>query len=163
MAWSKAKTAIVAGACVLLAAGTATIIIHDLGKPMRTIQPEWSVISGDNGQWSWAGGKIEGHSVTGDSIFGSSKQYGDVTFSASARTLNREASLAFRMQVLLMATSLILCRWAHRANPTASSASEEGLATTKPRSPPTRDQDWPRPANRQRSKSWPTVPPSRFF
>jgi len=98
MAWTKAKMTVVASACVLLAAGAATLSVYNTGKTMRTIQAEWSAISGDNGQWSWAGGKIEGHSVTGDSIFGSSKKYDDVTFCATARTLNREASLAFRMQ-----------------------------------------------------------------
>ena len=100
MAWTKAKTAIVASACVLLAAGTTTLTIYgyNLGKTMWTIQSEWSAISGDNGQWSWAGGKIEGHSVTGDSVFASSKKYGDVTFSAVVGTPNREATLAFRLQ-----------------------------------------------------------------
>ena len=98
MAWTKAKTAIVASACVLLAAGTTTVTIYNMGKPMRSIQSEWSAISGDNGQWSWAGGKIEGHTVTGDSVFASSKKYGDVTFSAVVGTPNREATLAFRLQ-----------------------------------------------------------------
>jgi RNA polymerase sigma factor (sigma-70 family) len=98
MAWTKAKTAIVASACVLLAAGTTTVTIYNMGKPMRSIQSEWSAISGDNGQWSWAGGKIEGHSVTGDSVFASSKKYGDVTLSAVVTTPNREATLAFRLQ-----------------------------------------------------------------
>ena len=99
MAWTKAKTAIVAGVCVLLAAGTTTTLtIYNMGKPMRSIQSEWSAVSGDNGQWSWAGGKIEGHSVTGDSVFASSKKYGDVTLSAVVTTPNREATLAFRLQ-----------------------------------------------------------------
>ena len=98
MAWTKAKTAIVASACVLLAAGTTTVTIYNMGKPMRSIQSEWSAISGDNGQWSWAGGIIEGHSVTGDSVFASSRKYGDVTFSAVVSTSNREATLAFRLQ-----------------------------------------------------------------
>ena len=98
MAWTKAKTAVVASACVLLAAGTTTLTIYNMGKPMRTIQSEWSAVSGDNGQWSWAGGIIEGHSVTGDSVFASSKKYGDVTFSAVVTTPNREATLAFRLQ-----------------------------------------------------------------
>ena len=98
MAWTKVKTAIVGGVCVLLAAGTTTITIYNLGKPMRTIQSEWSAISGDNGQWSWAGGKIEAHTIDGDSILASSKKYGDVTFSALVSTPNKEASLAFRMQ-----------------------------------------------------------------
>ncbi len=98
MAWTKAKTAVVASACVLLAAGTTTLTIYNMGKPMRTIQSEWSAVSGDNGQWSWAGGIIEGHSVTGDSVFASSKKYGDVTLSAVVTTPNREATLAFRLQ-----------------------------------------------------------------
>ena len=88
----------VAGAAVLLAVGTATLTIHRMRAPMRSIQSEWSAISGNDGQWSWAGGKIEAHTVDGDSIFASSKKYGDVTFSATVGTPNREASLAFRMQ-----------------------------------------------------------------
>ena len=98
MAWTKAKMAIVVSACALLAAGTTTLTIYDIGKPMRNIQSEWSAISGNDGQWSWSGGTIEAHTVDGDSIFASSKKYGDVTFSATVRTPNREASLAFRMQ-----------------------------------------------------------------
>jgi hypothetical protein len=98
MAWTKANTAVVAGACVLLAVGTTTLTIYDMGKPMRTIQSEWSVISGDNGQWVFADGQIEAHTITGDSILASGEKYGDVTFAAIAKTTNREASLAFRMQ-----------------------------------------------------------------
>ena len=88
MAWTKAKTAVVVGVCVLLAAGTAAIIIYNMGKPMRSIRAEWSAISGDSEQWSWANGKIKAHTVTGDSIFASREEYGDVTFSAVASTTN---------------------------------------------------------------------------
>ncbi len=98
MAWTKMKTAAVVSVCVLLTAGTTAITIYNAGKPMRNIQSEWSAISGNNGQWSWSGGKIEAHTVDGDSIFASSKKFGDVTFSAVASTFNGEASLAFRMQ-----------------------------------------------------------------
>jgi len=98
MTWTKAKTAIVVGACVLLTAGTTTITIYNMGKPMRTIQSDWSVIRGDSGQWAFANGQIEAHTITGDSILASSEKYGDVSFSAIAKTTNREASLAFRMQ-----------------------------------------------------------------
>ena len=99
MAWTKMKTAIVVSTCVLLAAGTTTVTIYNnMEKPMRNIQSEWSAISGDNGQWSWAGGKIEGHSVTGDSIFASENKYSDISFSAVVITPNREASLAIRLQ-----------------------------------------------------------------
>jgi len=91
--------AIVAGACLLMAVGTAAIIIiYQMGKPMRTIQSEWSAISGDSGQWVFADGQIEAHTINGDSILASSKKYGDVNFTAVAKTTNREASLAFRMQ-----------------------------------------------------------------
>lgn len=100
MAWTKAKTAIVAGAAVLLTAGTTTttLTIYHLRAPMRNVQSEWSAIGGNEGQWSWSGGKIEAHSVDGNSVFASSKKYGDVTFSAVASTPNREASLGFRLQ-----------------------------------------------------------------
>jgi RNA polymerase sigma factor (sigma-70 family) len=98
MAWTKMKTAIVISACVLLTAGTTTITIYNAGKPMRNIQSEWSAISGNDAQWSWSGGRIEAHTVDGDSIFASSRKYGDVTFSAIASTFNGEASLAVRMQ-----------------------------------------------------------------
>jgi len=98
MAWTKLKTVIVASLGVLLAAVTTTIIIYDMGKPMRTIQSEWSAISGDNDQWVFSDGQIEAHTITYDSILASSKKYGDVTISTIAKTTNREASLAFRMQ-----------------------------------------------------------------
>jgi len=109
MPWTKAKTAIVASACVLLA-GTTTLTIYDynMEKPMRSIQSEWSAISGDNGQWTFAGGKIEGHSVTGDSILASSNKYDDVTFSVVASTPNREASLVIRMQDATNGYSVVL-------------------------------------------------------
>jgi RNA polymerase sigma factor (sigma-70 family) len=99
MAWTKAKTAIVASTCVLLAAGTATTLsIYEMGAPMRNVQSEWSTISGNEGQWTFTGGRIEAHTINGDSILASREKYGDVTFSAVAKTVNREASLAFRMQ-----------------------------------------------------------------
>jgi hypothetical protein len=86
------------GLGALLAAGIIAIILYNLGKPMRSIRSEWSVISGDSGQWSLENGQIKAHSATGDSIFASSEEYGDITFSAIASTPNREATLAIRMQ-----------------------------------------------------------------
>jgi hypothetical protein len=86
------------GLGALLAAGIIAIILYNLGRPMRSIRSEWSVISGDSGQWSLENGKIKAHSDTGDSIFASSGEYGNVTFSAVAGTPNREATLAIRMQ-----------------------------------------------------------------
>ncbi len=44
MAWTKAKTAIVVGACVLLTAGTTTIIIFNRDKPIQGIPKDWSVL-----------------------------------------------------------------------------------------------------------------------
>jgi hypothetical protein len=99
MAWSKAKTAIVVSACVLLTAGTTTtIIIRNQEKPVQGIPNDWSAISGDPDQWNWANGVIHGHSIGGDSLLVSSKVYRDVTMSAIVGTTNREASLALRMQ-----------------------------------------------------------------
>ena len=65
---------------------------------MRSIQADWSVLSGGSNQWTFASGAVNGHSTSGDSILASRKEYGDVTFSAMARTPDREASLAIRMQ-----------------------------------------------------------------
>jgi hypothetical protein len=98
MAWSKTKTAIAVGVGALLVLVTTTIILYHVGKPMRSIRAEWSAISSDSGQWNIENGKIRAHTVTGDSIFASSQEYGDVTFSAIASTTNREASLAVRLQ-----------------------------------------------------------------
>jgi RNA polymerase sigma factor (sigma-70 family) len=94
MAWAKAKTAVVVSVCVLTA-GTATVAVWNLENP---IPAGWSVISGDSRGWTWAGGKINAHSTTGDSILASSKKYGDFTLSVIAGTTNREASLTFHMQ-----------------------------------------------------------------
>jgi RNA polymerase sigma factor (sigma-70 family) len=93
MAWAKAKTAIVIGVCALTA-GTTAVTVWKLENP---IPAGWSVISGDSKSWTWAGGKINAHSTSGDSILASGKQYGDFTLSVIASTTNREASLAFHM------------------------------------------------------------------
>jgi RNA polymerase sigma factor (sigma-70 family) len=98
MAWTKVKTAIVAGGCVLLTAGTTIITIYNLEKPIQGIPKDWSVLSGNADQWSWENGKICGHSTTGDTILASGREYHNVTLSAIACTTNREASLAIRMQ-----------------------------------------------------------------
>jgi RNA polymerase sigma factor (sigma-70 family) len=99
MAWTKAKTAIVVSACVLLTAGTTTtIIICNQEKPVQGIPNDWSVINGSPDQWTWSDGVIHGHSIGGDSLLVSRKEYRDVTMSAVVGTTNREASLAIRMQ-----------------------------------------------------------------
>ena len=98
MAWSKAKTAAVAGACVLLAAGTTTLAVYHPNKPIEGIPKDWSVLSGDSSQWTWTNGAINAHSTGGDCILASNKKYHDVTLSAIAGTTNRDACLAFRLQ-----------------------------------------------------------------
>lgn len=99
MAWAKAKTAIIFGTCVLMAAGTTTtVIIYRTERPVQGIPSDWSVINGSPDQWSWTNGAIHGHSIGGDSLLVSGKEYRDITMSAVVGTTNREASLAIRMQ-----------------------------------------------------------------
>ena len=97
MTWTNTKTAIMVGACVLVA-GITTVIICNREKPIQSIPKDWSVISGNSEQWNWTNGKINAHSTTGETILASSKEYHNVTLSAIASTTNREASLAIRMQ-----------------------------------------------------------------
>lgn len=98
MAWTKTKTAIAIGACVLLVAEVATITFYKLNRPIQGIPKDWSVLSGNADQWSWTNGNICGHSATGDCILASGREYHDVSFSATVSTPNREASLAVRLQ-----------------------------------------------------------------
>jgi RNA polymerase sigma factor (sigma-70 family) len=99
MAWTKAKTAVIAGASVLLvAATTTTIMISSRAKPLAGIPKDWTVLRGDSEQWNWANGKINGHSISGDSVLASGKEYRDVTVSVIAGSSNREASVALRLQ-----------------------------------------------------------------
>ncbi len=100
MAWTKAKMAVVTGACVLVAAGTTTIIVCNTNQPVHIqgIPKDWSILSGKSDQWNWANNTIYGHTTDGDSILASTRQYGDVTVSAMVSTTNHEASLALRMQ-----------------------------------------------------------------
>ena len=100
MTWTKAKMAVVTGACVLVAAGTTTITVLKANLPVHIegIPKDWSILSGDSDQWNWSNNTINGHSTNGDSILASTKQYGDVTISAIVNTTNRDADLVFRMQ-----------------------------------------------------------------
>ena len=99
MAWTKMKTAVVVGACVLLTAGTTTtVIICNQPRPVQGIPQDWSVLSGTSDQWNWSNGAIKGSSVTGDAILSSSRKYGDITLSAIASTAKRGADFAIRMQ-----------------------------------------------------------------
>jgi hypothetical protein len=89
----------IAGLCaVVLAAGIFAIIHFGFGNSTRTVWAKWFTLDGDKNQWSFENGKITGHSTTADSILASAQKYGDVTFSATVQTDNREASFAIRMQ-----------------------------------------------------------------
>ncbi len=83
---------------VLLTAGIAATIFYFVGNSTRTVWKEWSVLDGDESNWIFAGGKIHAHSESGEGIFASDQEYGDVTFSATVSTTNREATLAIRLQ-----------------------------------------------------------------
>ncbi len=99
MAWTKAKIAAVTGVVVLLTAGTViTIVICNQVRPVQGIPKDWSILSGNVDQWAWANGEINAHSITGDAILASSKQYHNVTLSVIAGTTNRDADIALRMQ-----------------------------------------------------------------
>jgi DNA-directed RNA polymerase subunit RPC12/RpoP len=95
---STLRKAALVGLGTLLAVGIAAVIIYSMGNSTRTIWTEWSVLDGNEDNWSFAHGKIHAHSVAGESILASEKEYGDVTYSANVNTTNREATLAIRMQ-----------------------------------------------------------------
>jgi DNA-directed RNA polymerase subunit RPC12/RpoP len=95
---STLRKAALIGLGVLLAVGIIAIIIYSMGNSTRTIWTEWSVLDGNEDNWNFVNSKIHAHSVDGEGILASEKEYGDVTFSATVNTTNREASLAIRMQ-----------------------------------------------------------------
>jgi 3-keto-disaccharide hydrolase len=74
-------------------------------------------LDGNEEQWSYANGKIHAHSVDGEGILASPKLYGDVTYSATLSTTNREASLAIRLQdagngyIIIFAPARTPCPW----------------------------------------------------
>jgi RNA polymerase sigma factor (sigma-70 family) len=97
MAWTKIRTAMVVGACALVAT-TATFTLSNLmDRSIRERPPDWLVLAGDPNVWHWAKGKIDTHNQFGDSLLLSSKEYGDFTLSVVASASTREASLAIRM------------------------------------------------------------------
>jgi hypothetical protein len=98
MAWSKIKTAVGIGGCVLVA-GTTTLTVNCLlDRSIREMPPDWSAFAGDINDWHWVGGKINAYKDFGDGLLLSGRDYGDFTMSVVASVNNREASLAFRMQ-----------------------------------------------------------------
>jgi hypothetical protein len=106
------------GLCMLLAAGSAAIAFYYLeNTTTKTISAEWSVLDGKGDQWNLAGGKIHAHGTEGESILASDKQYGDVTYSATLGTANREATLGIRLQdagngyLIVFAPAHTPCPW----------------------------------------------------
>jgi len=105
------------GAGVLLAAGIAALVFYVVGNSTRTVWKEWSLLEGNEDQWSLSGGKIHAHSVEGENILASEKEYGDVTCSATVSTTNREASLAIRLRdagngyLIIFAPPRTPCPW----------------------------------------------------
>lgn len=98
MIWTRKKSAIAISAGVLLAAVITALIFLVPSRTMRTIQSDWTVIRGSDGQWDCGGHKIAAYSTSGETILASSKKYGDVTFSAVAGSRDWDASLAVRLQ-----------------------------------------------------------------
>ena len=82
----------------VLAALIITSIHYGLWNSTRTIWKSWPSLSGNKNQWSYAHGKINGHSTTGESVLASPAKYSDVTFSATVQITSGQAALAIRMQ-----------------------------------------------------------------
>ncbi len=93
------RTLLIAGvsAAVLLAV-IITTICFGFWNSTRTIWNSWTLLSGDKKQWSFAHGKITGHSATGEIMLASPGKYSDVTFSATVQITSGEAALAIRMR-----------------------------------------------------------------
>jgi hypothetical protein len=100
MAWTKAKTAIIASVSLLLAAGITTVSLHEYNasRPIIGIPENWSVLAGDASQWKWADGKINAQSTNGDTILASAQNYRDVSISTILSTTSRDADIALRLQ-----------------------------------------------------------------
>lgn len=93
------RTLSIAGAgAAVLAAVIITTIYFGFWNSTRTIWNSWTPFSGDKKQWSFAHGKITGHSTAGEIMLASPAKYGDVTFSATIEGTSGQAALAIRMQ-----------------------------------------------------------------
>lgn len=105
------------GLCALLLIAGAAVAVYIMGDSTRAVWANWSVLDGNGDQWSLAYGKIHAHSVDGQSILASEEVYGDVTYSATVSTTNREASLMIRMKdagngyLILFAPVHTPCPW----------------------------------------------------
>jgi hypothetical protein len=93
------RTLLIAGAsAAVLAVVITTTIYFGFWNSTRTIWNSWTPFSGDKKQWSFAHGKITGHSATGEIMLASPGKYRDVTFSATVQIASGQTALAIRMQ-----------------------------------------------------------------
>jgi hypothetical protein len=67
-------------------------------SPRTPLLQSWTTIGTAPADWQRTESTVTGLTTAGDSLLVSDKVYGDVTFSATASTPNREASLAVRMK-----------------------------------------------------------------
>jgi Domain of Unknown Function (DUF1080) len=96
---AKLRNILIAASCaVVLAVGVVTVLHYGIGYSTRIIWTTWPALDGDKSQWNFSNGEISGHSAAGESTLASPQKYGDVTFSATLHTTNREATLAIRLQ-----------------------------------------------------------------
>jgi hypothetical protein len=96
---STLRNILIAAACAVgLAAGVVAVFHYGVGDSTRTVWIEWPALNGDKSQWNFSNGEISGHSTAGESTLASPQKYGDVTFSATLHTANREATLGIRLQ-----------------------------------------------------------------
>jgi len=96
---SKLRNILIATSCaVVLAAGVVAVLHYGIGDSTRIVWKNWPALDGDKSQWNFSNGIISGHSAASESTLASPRKYGDVTFSATLHTGNREATLAIRLQ-----------------------------------------------------------------
>lgn len=94
--WEKMRNpAIVA---VVLVALLFASVHYGIWNSTKTIWKHWTALSGSKDQWSYADGKLTGHSTTGQSMLASPGKYRDVTFSANVQLTGGEGAIAIRMQ-----------------------------------------------------------------
>jgi hypothetical protein len=126
------------------AAGVALVVLFvTLGFviynwPVQGIPPGWSVLNGD-AQWNWANGRINAHTVNGDSILASSDEYGNVTFSTVVGTTTgrRPWRSVCRMRTTVISScSLPPAGPLPEGRPPALSPSSNGWPGMKPPLPP---------------------------
>jgi DNA-directed RNA polymerase subunit RPC12/RpoP len=94
--WKKMRTPAIVAA--VLAALIFASFHYGVWNSTKTIWKHWTALSGSKDQWSYADGKLTGHSTTGQSMLVSPGKYKDVTFSATVQLTGGEGAIAIRMQ-----------------------------------------------------------------